>query len=388
MSDAPLQLPFWKRLLFMGIVFAFLFIVLEIGTRVVFAVTGTDIGKYEPQFVTSRSRAPRFIPHPFLPYANRPGDERTIRMQNSWPVEGKEFRDIHIRINSMGFRGEETTYRRPPGVVRVVCLGGSTTFGSISDGFTWPEKLEERLEARDPEADFEVLNLGTDGGVSHHDLINLEFHGIHFDPDLVILYQGANDSRNWGRPDFRPDYSHSMQSLGQLPLSTRLALATPEFVWKSWFFCWMSWELRRWTGVAPSLRQATMKAAPSTRTTDPLEGSWAFLANLRSIRAVAAANGAAFLGATFHVHDANDSLTIRMNDQIRALCARDSIDYVDIAAALPHGDETIDVDTMHFTAKGEELMAGLFEGYIEDHHMLDGAVAMAAREKQEHGGSR
>jgi len=32
-------------------------------------------------------------------------------------------------INSLGFRGKETTVEKPDHVFRIVCLGGSTTFG-------------------------------------------------------------------------------------------------------------------------------------------------------------------------------------------------------------------------------------------------------------------
>jgi lysophospholipase L1-like esterase len=387
-DTAERQLSFGKKLIFLGISGLFGLVLGEGLVRLGFAITGADIAKYEPQFIASRTRELRFVPHPFLPYANRPGDERTIRMENSWPVDGKSYRDIHIRINSLGFRGEEATYERPSGTVRVVCLGGSTTFGSISDGFTWPERLEERLRSRHPGVAFEVLNLGTDGGVSHHDLVNMAFHGVHFQPDLVILYQGTNDRNNWGRSDFRPDYSHSIRGLDELPLSTRLALATPDFIWKSWLVCWGSWQLRRYTGVAPSLRSATMTGDPHTADVDPLYGSYAFLANLRSIRALAREAGAGFVASTFHVYSTRDTTITRLNDEIRRVCTESGIEFVDVAATLPHEDRTLQVDSVHFTARGEEIMAGLFDEYVADRGLLDAAVARARRELGTAGGQQ
>jgi hypothetical protein len=35
---------------------------------------------------------------------------------------------IHIKINSLGFRGDEFTVEKPPPTVRIACLGASTTF--------------------------------------------------------------------------------------------------------------------------------------------------------------------------------------------------------------------------------------------------------------------
>lgn len=371
-SSPPLSLR--RKLLFITIVFGFLFVAAEILTRGFFAITGRDIRDVQPQFMTSSSNVLRFVRHPFLPYANRPGDERTIRMANSWPVDGSSHRDIHVRINNLGFRGEDTGYPKPSGTIRVVCLGGSTTFGSVSDGLTWPERLEEELGRRFPGPRFEVLNLGTDAGVSHSDLINLAFHGVHFQPDLVILYQGANDMTNWGYDNFRPDYSHSIHPLEGLPTSTKLSLAVPRVVWKSYLVCWAATTLRRYTGIAPSLRSATMDQKAARDTVDPIDNSWAFFSNVRSMRAVARENGAGFLAATFHVFNP-DSTTVRFNRRMRELCAREGIPMVDVDQAIPHQDRTLQVDGMHFSPRGEVLMAATMAGAIVGQGLLDSAIA-------------
>ena len=65
-------------------------------------------------------------------------------------------------INSRGFRTPEFTDAKPEGVQRVVCLGGSTTFGwGVSDQIAYPRQIEVKLNALDREGRrWEVINLG------------------------------------------------------------------------------------------------------------------------------------------------------------------------------------------------------------------------------------
>lgn len=100
-----------------------------------------------------------------------------------------------FRINSLGFRGPEASVDKQPGVLRVVCLGGSTTFdiGSIGTARPWPEVLEAELRRRLGTQSVEVLNLGIPGSTSLDSLIDLQIRVINLKPDLLIVYQGHND---------------------------------------------------------------------------------------------------------------------------------------------------------------------------------------------------
>src|SRR5262249_28369467 len=46
------------------------------------------------------------------------------------PKPGYEVtgRLIHIKINALGFRGDEITIKKPAHTIRIACLGASTTF--------------------------------------------------------------------------------------------------------------------------------------------------------------------------------------------------------------------------------------------------------------------
>ncbi len=112
-------------------------------------------------------------------------------------------RRFDVRINNFGFRGDDFTQAKPPGVVRIVTLGASSTFSCENhDDETYPfylgQALNQRLR-REPQgrlARIEVLNLG----IPHLDSDNIRAlfmsEVLDFDPDIVTFYEGANDTRN------------------------------------------------------------------------------------------------------------------------------------------------------------------------------------------------
>ena len=103
--------------------------------------------------------------------------------------------NIHIKINSLGFRGSEFSRAKPPGTFRIVCLGASTTFGaeSSSDDGTWPRRLEQLLQSTHPDRRIEVINAAVGGYVSDDNLKNLRHRVLALDPDLVIYYEANNE---------------------------------------------------------------------------------------------------------------------------------------------------------------------------------------------------
>ena len=86
--------------------------------------------------------------------------------------------------NSLGFRGPEPMQNKPPGTVRVVCMGASESYGLFeSPGKEWPAQLQEQLSA----PAFEVVNASVVG-------FNLPLYGPYLKkhvfplkPDMIIL---------------------------------------------------------------------------------------------------------------------------------------------------------------------------------------------------------
>jgi len=94
-------------------------------------------------------------------------------------------------VNSDGLRGAEVAPRRP-GALRILCAGGSTTWGHrLRDDETWPVLLGERLRAAG--LDVDVLNGGVPGwGLEQVVRSLLDGRLRRLQPDLVIFFEGWN----------------------------------------------------------------------------------------------------------------------------------------------------------------------------------------------------
>lgn len=110
-----------------------------------------------------------------------------------------------IEINSHGFRTREFELPKPAGLVRVVCIGGSTTVAGRTNAETYPALLEARLRARHPGLALEVLNLGVSGVTHEHWLTRLE-RVLAFEPDVVVHYEAVNDLSWRQLPRFARDH--------------------------------------------------------------------------------------------------------------------------------------------------------------------------------------
>ena len=142
-----------------------------------------------------------FEAHPYMVGAPRRGVSVTFK--------GKSY--TH---NSQGFRGRDFPARSAR--VRVVAMGGSTTYGAgVNDGETWPVYLEE---ARGP--GFEVLNFGALGHGTVEHINQAALLLPEYAPDVLVVHAGLNDLRNMHVRDLAPDYSdfHAPSLYGGLGL--------------------------------------------------------------------------------------------------------------------------------------------------------------------------
>ena len=98
--------------------------------------------------------------------------------------------------NGSGYRGPDVALAKPPGVRRIVLLGGSTTHGwGVSDDSTIDAYMRRQLAASS-RGRFEVINAALDGYDSRQLLERLQFDVLRLDPDVVIVNAGVNDVRN------------------------------------------------------------------------------------------------------------------------------------------------------------------------------------------------
>lgn len=98
-------------------------------------------------------------------------------------------------INNLGFRNrEDTDERKPPGCVRVLCSGGSTTFCfNLTIEGSWPAVLQRKLRTVPGRERDEVLNAGQINFAVSHEAILAKRLVPRLRPDVVIIYTGINE---------------------------------------------------------------------------------------------------------------------------------------------------------------------------------------------------
>jgi lysophospholipase L1-like esterase len=220
-----------------------------------------------------------FRPHPLLAVAGRPGAVLE--------VGGKL-----IHFNARGQRATNVVdlpLPKPPGVFRIVCEGGSTTFDILApdDATTWPARLGALLA---PRAD--VANAGFTGWTSLESLVSLEIRDVDLAPDLVIVFSGINDLQPAGHEPFTPDYS--LGHLDILPRVTGVAPIPVRLVSRSVLLEFLLGRLRPAGGKEPAEGFTPSYAWTGAPRRDDIPDAAAsvYERNLRSTIAVAKAHGA------------------------------------------------------------------------------------------------
>lgn len=97
-----------------------------------------------------------------------------------------------LAINRHGFRGSDVTQMKPANTLRIIAMGGSTTFLGLTDDATYPAYLQRELQSLFPERKIEVLNFGVSGTWSGYWVKHID-RVIAFEPDIVVHYNAIND---------------------------------------------------------------------------------------------------------------------------------------------------------------------------------------------------
>ncbi|MFC1666954.1 GDSL-type esterase/lipase family protein [Candidatus Omnitrophota bacterium] len=98
--------------------------------------------------------------------------------------------------------------------VTILCLGDSYTFGLGTDyHHSYPRQLEKILNERHKEPGFKVYNLGIPGSNSSQLLNKLQGNIDKYDPDLLIILTGRNDSWNFKDVNYHDSSPNRLDSL-------------------------------------------------------------------------------------------------------------------------------------------------------------------------------
>ncbi len=166
-----------------------------------------------------------------------PGLRKTLRPNASvtqyFPSNPRGYFDadatLTYRTNSHGFRGEETTRAKPPGVFRIVGMGDSFTFGrGVRRSDTFLNDLERRLSSSTSDRTFEVLNFGVTGYDTEDEVKLLEHFAASFEPDVVVICFFLNDTGG-GRAD---RMMRRTQSRVDLPFWRESSVLLDQLAWR------------------------------------------------------------------------------------------------------------------------------------------------------------
>lgn len=188
-SDRRLRLSLRKRIAFLIVLAALGAVAAEIGVRAIDAVSSSSLDEHRQRYLYRRH----------------------CRLENHWPAQRGDYPYLPYipnakdpRVNSLGFRGTEIEQRKPDGVYRIICIGGSTTWDE------YPAHLQNELSA-DFEAQglrLEVINAGDVAWTSMDSQINFITRCLPLGPDAIVIYHGINDAIPAFGDTHSPDYSH------------------------------------------------------------------------------------------------------------------------------------------------------------------------------------
>ncbi|MBI4818625.1 MAG: hypothetical protein HY791_20320 [Deltaproteobacteria bacterium] len=288
--------PLRKRLAFAGVAVCLGMGLVEGSARVAWLVQFSDEedklirsflrldAEWDPNLVSN------YVPHHYLVY--------TLNPESFWHHERYFGGRPQHYVNSLGFRGPEVTSLKAPGVFRIVCVGGSTTFGlgEPEERLTYPAQVERILNEWFEAPRFEVINAGTPGWTSAESLINLQFRLLELSPDLIVSYDGVNDTfamRKAG--EGMPDAS-TFRKIVQFPSPSPV---TVELVELSYFLRYGYYVLQGPEAFAADINALAVKANPSNfqENLDQATGKY-FRRNTRNLVATAKANGIGVLLVT------------------------------------------------------------------------------------------
>jgi lysophospholipase L1-like esterase len=268
----------------------------------------------------------------------------------------------------------------PPDGVRILALGGSTTYGvKLERDEAYPAVLERLLRERYPEHHLTVLNAGVPWHTSMHSLLRYVARFSDWRPRIVVVMHAFNDiyQTSEGRLTtgaFRADYGHFFGALGER-VNPR-----DEFRERVRRALFENGIARIWYS---DLRSKHKAIAP--RRVDLLRALPAFRHNLTQLVYRASQDGAEVIVASqpflyrkgmsgeerarlFYAHYYRDYAIVptideqraamqSFNDSAREVCRRTGARFVDVEAGLPKSTAYM-YDDVHFTAEGARRVAG------------------------------
>ncbi len=320
-----------------------------------------------------------YEPHPYLPFILKKKLKRLHGTSpNNYPLN-KDVKFPQLTSNNIGYYNGDYGDRdvlipKPKNLIRINCLGGSTTGNYIKIGeknFSYPLELERILKNKYP-GEIEVNNFGQ-GGYNSADLfVRFALQNIETKPDYIIIYHAYNDIRAYLTPGFLSDYFHSRKNLGEVYWKFYLGSKLPNIPIK--FINYLTNKF-----LFPLEERSTILEVIEKKEIDPQQnysqGLIIYQRNLQHIIDLCKNNKIKVILGTFcfylYPEIQNDFLSklyqkivSEENEIMKRLAIKNNLPFVDASNIISREASNF-VDSSHFTPKGMSLLAKCFAEKIE-----------------------
>jgi len=310
-------------------------------------------------------------PHPYLPYVTKKNFITPKTTSAQYPLNrDKKYVFGRYLTNSMGYingpkGNREIIVPKPEGLIRINCLGASTTGNYLDfDGknFSYPLELEKILKKEFPEKNIEVNNCGVGGRTSAEILIDFALNIIDTKPDIIVIYHGYTDLAPSITRNFRSDYSHAKRNLGEVWHYYKIASMVPSVPLASYNFI-----VNKLFGY--NIRNSLLNAISRGKIdlSSAFNGIQTYRRNIEHIVNLCKANGINVVLSTFchymyddiknsRIHIKYKEGVLMENEAIRDIALKNSIILVDNYRLFRY-EEKYFVDSIHFSPEGMNLLA-------------------------------
>ena len=169
----------------------------------------------------------------FLPVTLNAGEVAVFIQPSTWEVLWKKFRKnvyrtdpYEFRTNNAGFRDREVAMPKPPGLFRILCIGGSTTAEGETNDLTYPAFLDRKLREHFPPNSVEAINCGIFALHSFGELERFPDY-LALEPDVIVHYNFVNDLTydlpNWLKP---------ANPITDFPKAVKMLLRNSRFIYR------------------------------------------------------------------------------------------------------------------------------------------------------------
>ena len=311
-------------------------------------------------------------PHPYLPFTYKKNFDGGRAEQVNYPLHPNLSSPI-LTTNNLGFFNGESGNRnvllpKPKNLIRINCIGGSTTGNYIKADRSYSYPLElERILKKNSDKNIEVNNFGHGGYNSADVFVSFALQSIDTNPDYVIIYHAYNDVRAYLSPGFSSDYSHSRKNLGEVYWKYRVASKFPNIPIN--FINYLTNKFLFSASEQYSILEVIEKSKIDM-SLDYFNGLKTYERNLQHIIHLCLCNNIKVILSTFCIYlypsIKNDpinrlyqKIVSEENEVMKRLAKKNNLTLVDAASSISRENANF-VDSSHFTPQGMTLLAQCF----------------------------